>query len=135
MCHAWITHGIVSGYVLVMDILSCSRGEQQKFWYFTYFWEAHHAWNTHNIVNRGVLAMDRPHYKWNYLSCATELCATDRHGEINLAESVLARSSQIPGNLARLTNVGLHSSISTLVVHTHQVPLATRQVLLAKSKE
>ena len=34
-----------------MDILSYSRGEQQKSWYFTYFWESHHAWNTHKIVS------------------------------------------------------------------------------------
>ena len=69
----------------------------------------------------------------NYLSCATELCATDRHGEFNHTKSILPNQScqinlgeivQLPGNLARLTNVGLHSSISTLVVHTHQVPLA-----------
>ena len=55
--------------------------------------------------------------------------------QINLAKSILAKSSQVRGNLARLTNVGLHSSISTLVVHTHQVPLATHQVPLAKSEE
>ena len=54
--------------------------------------------------------------------------------QINLTKSILAKSSQVPGNLARLTNVGLHSSISTLVVHTHQVP-PTAQVPLAKSEE
>ena len=55
--------------------------------------------------------------------------------QINLAKSNLARSTQVPETLARLTNVGLHSSFSTLVVHTHQVPLATHQVSLAKSKK
>ena len=55
--------------------------------------------------------------------------------QINLAKSILAKSSQVPGNLARLTNVGLHSSISTLVVHTHQVLLATHEVPLAKSEK
>ena len=55
--------------------------------------------------------------------------------QINLAKSILAKSSQVPGNLARLTNVGPHSSISTLVVHTHHVPLATHHVPLAKREE
>ena len=76
------------------------------------------------------------------ISHATESHATDRHGEsilpnqscqINLARSNLARSTQVPETLARLTNVGLHSSFSTLVVHTHQVPLATHQVPIAQS--
>ena len=31
MCHASITHGIVSGAVLMTDRLSATRGEQQKF--------------------------------------------------------------------------------------------------------
>ena len=53
--------------------------------------------------------------------------------QINLAKSNLARSTQVPANLARLTNVGLHRSFSILVVHTHQVPLATHQAPLAKS--
>ena len=53
--------------------------------------------------------------------------------QINLAKSNLARSTQVPANLARLTNVGLHSSFSTLLVHTHQVPLATHQVPLPNS--
>ena len=55
--------------------------------------------------------------------------------QINLAKSNLARSTQVPANLARLTEVRLHSSISTLVVHTQKVPLATHQVPLAKSKK
>ena len=58
----------------------------------------------------------------------------DRHGKTNLAR-ILARSSQVQGNLARLTNVGIHSSISTLVVHTHQVPLSTHQVPLTKNEK
>ena len=101
---------------------------------------------------------DRPHYTWNYVSCATDLRATDRCGEINLAksilpnqscqinlaksilpnqscQSILARSTQVPASLARLTNVGLHSSFSTLVVHTNQVPVATHQVPLVKSEK
>ena len=45
--------------------------------------------------------------------------------QINLAKSNLARSTQVPANLARLNNVGIHSSFSTLVVHTHQVPIDT----------
>ena len=45
-----------------------------------------------------------------------------------------SRSTQVPANLARLTSVGLHSSFSTLVVHTHQVPLATHQVPLATNQ-
>ena len=84
-------------------------------------WQSCHAWITHRIACRVVIATDEPHYTWNYLSCATELHVMDRHGETNLTK-ILARSSQVPGNLARLTNVGLHSSISMLVVHTHQVP-------------
>ena len=55
--------------------------------------------------------------------------------QINLAKSNLARSTQVPANLVRLTNVGLQSSFSTLVVHTHQVPLVTHHVPLAKSEE
>ena len=118
MCMVWTTCGIVSGDVLVMDILSYTRGEQQKSWYFTYFWEYHHAWNTHKIVSRGVLVTDRPHYTWNYLSCVTESCTMDRHEVTNLTKILarstqvpanLARSTQVPANLARLTNVGLHS--------------------------
>ena len=30
---------------------------------------------------------------WNYLSCATESCATDRHGEINLTISIFPNQS------------------------------------------
>ena len=55
--------------------------------------------------------------------------------QINLAKSNLAKSTQVPANLARLTNVGLHSSFSTLVVHTQQVPLATHKVPLVKSEK
>ena len=55
--------------------------------------------------------------------------------QINLTKSIVARSSEVLRNLARLTNVGLHSSFSKLVVHPHQVPLATHQVPLSKSKE
>ena len=51
------------------------------------------------------------------------------------SQQILARSTQVPANLARLTNVGLHSSFSTLMVHMHQVPLTTHQVPLAKNKE
>ena len=42
---------------------------------------------------------------------------------------------KIPENLARFTNVGLQSSISVLVVHTHQVSLSTHQVPLAKNEK
>ena len=37
----------------------------------------------------------------------------DQSYQINLAKSNLARSTQVPANLARLSNVGLHSSFST----------------------
>ena len=43
--------------------------------------------------------------------------------QINLAKSNSTRSTQLTANLARLTSVGLHSSVSTLVVNTNQVPL------------
>ena len=46
--------------------------------------------------------------------------------QLNLANSILAKSSQVPENLATLTNVGHHK---------HQVQLATHQVQPAKSKE
>ena len=56
-------------------------------------WQGYHAWNTHERVCRAGLAADRPHYMWNYLSCVTESCATDRHGEFNLTKSILPNQS------------------------------------------
>ena len=55
--------------------------------------------------------------------------------QLNFANSNWARSTQVPANLARLNNVGLHSSFSTLVVDTQQVPLSTYHVPLAKSEK
>ena len=131
MCHAWITCGIVGGDVLMMDKLS-RKYQKSTTWHASgSLIQVYHAWNTHERACRFVLVTDRPQYTWNYLSCATQSCGTDRHGEINLTKSILTdQSFQI-----RLTNVGLQSSFSTLVVHTHQVPLATHQVPLAKSEE
>ena len=49
-------------------------------------WQSCHAWNTHKIICRVVIMTDRPHYTWNYLSCVTESCTMDRHGETNLTK-------------------------------------------------
>ena len=46
------------------------------------------------LACRFVLVTDRPHYTWNDLSCATELRAADRHGEINLTKSILPNPNQ-----------------------------------------
>ena len=77
VCHVWITYRMCSGSVLTMDKLS--RKYQKSTWHDSGSLMTYHAWNTHERACRVVLATDRPHYMWNYLSCTTESCATDRY--------------------------------------------------------
>ena len=91
------------------------------------------SWRQTDQITRGTISHVR-------LSCIQQTdmeksIFPNQSCQINLAKSNLASSTQVPAFLARLTNVGHHSSFSTLVVHTHQVPLATHQVPLAKSEK
>ena len=91
------------------------------------------SWQQTDHITRGTISnVQLSHVQWTDMENSI---LPNQSCQINLAKSILAKSSQVPGNLARLTNVGLHSSISTLVEHTHQAPLATHHVPLAKCEE
>ena len=100
-------------------------------------WQSCHVWITCRTICRVVLVMT------DHITCGTISHVRLSHAQWTDMEKpilpnlgkILPRSSQVPGNLSRLTNVGLHSSISTLVVHTHQVPLSTHLVPLAKNEK
>ena len=92
-CHAWITYGVVRRIVMVMGRLSDKWEITRNMPHCTLLgllWQSCHAWITCRIICRVVIVRDRPHYMWNYLLCATEPHAMDRHG----VTKILARSWQ-----------------------------------------